>query len=123
MMRAADGMALAIAEGRGKNSDWELARFADIGGGSVTELQTQLVLAYKHGILSGALLRVFWRECVELRKMIHSFVKKVQERARRKDEEAARQRRIRRAERTREPPPDPTTPPDPPPSGGHEPDP
>ena len=85
-IRAASAVAEAIAEGCGKNSDWELARFIDIACGSVTELQTQLVLAQRHGILGGAQLRFFWRECSELRRMMVVFARKVRERATLKDE-------------------------------------
>jgi four helix bundle protein len=88
IMRAADGISLALAEGCGKNSDWELARYSEISAGSVTELQTQLVLAHKHGVLERGKLKAFWRECIEQRKMLHAFQKKVRERAARKDREA-----------------------------------
>ena len=86
MLRSASGISEAIAEGCGKRSDWELARYVDIGCGSVTELQTQLVLAQRHGILSGAQLKYFWRECSELRRMMVVFARKVRERAARKDQ-------------------------------------
>jgi four helix bundle protein len=86
-VRSASGISEAIAEGCGKNSDWELARYVNIGCGSVTELQTQLVLAQKHHILSGAKLKFFWRECSELRRMMVVFERKVRERAARKDVE------------------------------------
>jgi four helix bundle protein len=92
ILRAADGISQAIAEGCGKSSDWELARYADIAAGSVTELQTHLVLAHKHGVLKPGLLRPFWRECIALRKMLHAFQKKVRERAARKDLDAKRNR-------------------------------
>lgn len=76
---------------------------------SVTELQTQLVLAQRHGILSGAQLKYFWRECSELRRMMVVFARKVRERAARKDEEKAAKRLADRrapAEPTRRPPTD-----------------
>jgi four helix bundle protein len=85
-IRAASAIAEAIAEGCGKNSDWELARYVNIGCGSVTELQTQLVLAQRHGILRGAQLKYFWRECSELRRMMVVFERKVRERAAQKDQ-------------------------------------
>jgi four helix bundle protein len=88
-LRAARAISEAIAEGCGKNSDWDLARFVDIGCGSTTELQTQLVLAYRHGILSIIDFKRFWRECAELRRMMLAFTKKVRERAERKDAERA----------------------------------
>jgi four helix bundle protein len=95
-MRAADGIAQAIAEGCGKSTDWELARYADIAAGSVTELQTQLVLANRHGVLHSARLKVFWRECGELRKMLHAFQKRVRERAAKKDLAALQERQRRK---------------------------
>ena len=88
IMRAVNGIAAAIAEGCGKNSDWELARYGGIAAGSVTETQTQLVLAHRHGVLSAAKLKAFWRECDEQRKMLYAFQKAVRARAARKDLEA-----------------------------------
>jgi four helix bundle protein len=95
-MRAADGISQAIAEGCGKSSDWELARYADIAAGSVTELQTQLALANRHGILHSARLKVFWRECIELRKMLYAFQKSVRARAALKDLDAQQERERRK---------------------------
>ena len=89
-IRAASGIAEAIAEGCGKSSDWELARFVDIACGSATELQTQLVLAHRHGVLRAPQFKKFWQECSELRRMMMAFERKVRERAERKDDEGRR---------------------------------
>jgi four helix bundle protein len=80
-VRAVDRISDAIAEGCGKSSDWELARFADIAAGSVTELQNQIVLSVRHGILPRDKAKVLWRECVVQRKMLYRFQQAVRARA------------------------------------------
>lgn len=89
-IRAADRISDAIAEGCGKSSDWELARFADIAAGSVTELQNQIVLAVRHGILAREKAKVLWRESVVVRKMLYRFQQSVRARAQAADEKQRR---------------------------------
>lgn len=80
-IRAAERIADAIAEGCGKSSDWELARYADIAAGSVSEVQSQLVLALNHGILSQPRFNLLWRDGATLKRMLHSFQRVIRVRA------------------------------------------
>src|SRR3954469_12132657 len=63
ILSASEGISDAIAEGCGKSSDRELARFADMAAGSTSEVQSQLVLALKHKILTRAICAKLWRDC------------------------------------------------------------
>jgi four helix bundle protein len=91
-LRAAQRIADAIAEGCGKNSDRELARFAEISAGSVAELQSQLVFALIHRIIPRDVYKRLWDECCRLRRMLDSFQRVVRKRA---DRTAAHRKRKR----------------------------
>src|SRR4051812_21906672 len=83
ILRAAQRIGDAIAEGCGKNSDFELARFAEIAGGSAAEVQSQLVYALGYGIISGEVFKRLWEAYGLLRRRINAFRRVVHRRAER----------------------------------------
>ena len=95
-VRAAQRIADAIAEGCGKSSDWELARFAEIAAGSVAELQSQLASALVHGIMTREVFDRLWEECIRLRRMLDAFQRVVRKRAERTDAKRKQKRISRR---------------------------
>ena len=52
MQRAAVSVPSNIAEGSGKGSDRDFARFVSISLGSLVELETQIEIAYRRGYIS-----------------------------------------------------------------------
>jgi four helix bundle protein len=92
-LKAAHRIADAIAEGCGKNSDFELARFAEIAGGSVSELLSQLASARVHQIISRDVFKRLWGFAHILKRRINAFHRVVRRRAERND--AARKRKKR----------------------------
>ena len=97
-LRAAHRIADAIAEGCGKNSDYELARFAEIAAGSISELLSQLVSARVHRILSREVFKRLWDEAKLLRRRINAFHRVVRRRAELNDTLAKRRKRSVRKE-------------------------
>lgn len=69
-----------IAEGCGRNSDAELSRFLVIAMGSSAEVEYQLLLAKDLGYLSESDYLLLNNELIEIRKMINSFISKVNQR-------------------------------------------
>jgi len=76
-LRAAASIADAIAEGCGKKSKLELARYCDISAGSAKELLGQLMRARDLGFLSSQEYDDFERRIEEIRKMLWSLAEKV----------------------------------------------
>lgn len=66
-----------IAEGYGRNSDAELARFMNIAMGSLFELQTQLEIAYNIGYLHQENYITLYQDTRELEAMMASLTKKL----------------------------------------------
>ncbi|HKJ77944.1 MAG TPA: four helix bundle protein, partial [Prolixibacteraceae bacterium] len=64
-----------IAEGSGRDSKKEFARFLDIALGSAFELETQLILAFDIEYLSEEQLDYVQKLLQEVQKMIYSFKK------------------------------------------------
>jgi len=95
-LRAAHRIADAIAEGCGKNSDFELARFAEIAAGSVSELSSQLVSARVHRILSQEAFKRLWDAARLLRRRINAFHRVVRRRAEVNDASSKRRKRTTR---------------------------
>lgn len=79
-VRSAQRIPDTIAEGCGKRTDREFARFLDIATGSATELLSQLALAYRHGFISGSVFRRLWRECSSIRLMLSALQRAVRKR-------------------------------------------
>ena len=97
-LRAAQRVADAIAEGCGKNSDFELARFAEISAGSISEVQSQLVFARVHRIITRETFRELWNESTRLRKRINAFHRVIRRRAEQNDVRVKRKVRSARKE-------------------------
>jgi four helix bundle protein len=75
--RACASIPANIAEGCGRNSDAELARFLQIAMGSASELDYHLLLARDLGFLSGAVYEQLVSELQEVRRMLNVFIQKL----------------------------------------------
>lgn len=75
--RSAISIPSNIAEGCGRNSEAELARFMTISIGSLSELDYQLFLASQLSFIDSELFYQLEYEINELRKMMYSFTKKL----------------------------------------------
>lgn len=73
MNRSAVSVASNIAEGAGRNSSGEFKQFLGIAYGSLCELETQLIIAFKINYISEAFLNEASFKISELQKMIYSF--------------------------------------------------
>ena len=80
--RAAVSVPSNIAEGCGRNSDGELSRFVTIAMGSSAELEYQNILSKDLGYISENDFNQLNKEIVEVRKMMNSFLDKVNKRKR-----------------------------------------
>ena len=69
-----------IAEGYERDSGNEYARFLKIAKGSCGELRTQLYIARETGLLDATAACDFIAEAVEISKMIHGLIKRLQTR-------------------------------------------
>ncbi|WP_261381038.1 four helix bundle protein [Mucilaginibacter pallidiroseus] len=73
LRRAAISIPSNIAEGAGRNSNKEFCNFLGIAKGSSYEVQTQLVIANKLGLLQIDVLNELLRQIEELQKMNYAF--------------------------------------------------
>ncbi len=71
--RAALSVPSNIAEGAGRNSPKEFVNFLGIANGSSYELQTQLVISNKLGLLKDNILTDLLNQVDELQKMNYAF--------------------------------------------------
>ena len=78
-IRASCQIPEAIAEGCGKKSDRDFARFLDNAVGSTTELQTQIVLCFEHEILDRRAAASLYRETGEIRQMLYGLIRRLLE--------------------------------------------
>lgn len=76
--RAATSIAANLAEGVGRNSQRELARFAHISLGSVNELDYHLLLARDLEYLSTEQHAELQEQVDHLRRMLSNFIRSVQ---------------------------------------------
>lgn len=81
--RAAASVPTNIAEGCGRNTDAELARFMEIASGSASELDYLLLLARDLDLLLEVSYKELSVELVEIRKMLTTFIKTVRRTANR----------------------------------------
>ncbi|MBG8553582.1 four helix bundle protein [Hymenobacter guriensis] len=79
MRRSAASIPHNIAEGCGRNSYAELARFVTISMGSASELETQLLLAKDLLYLSAPEAEVLTQHCSRLRRMLQAFQTKIKQ--------------------------------------------
>jgi len=75
--RAAVSIATNLAEGCGRNSDAELARYCRIALGSANELDYQLLLGRDLGLLPPAEFAQLSSETVRLRRMLSALADRV----------------------------------------------
>ena len=75
--RACVSIASNIAEGAGRSSDKEFARFIEIAAGSASEVEYQLLLAHDLGFLDTSLQNDLNRRVNEVKKMLNSLRKKL----------------------------------------------
>ena len=66
-----------IAEGCGRNSDAELARFLEISMGSASELEYLLLLTRDLNLLNSSDYTELTNEVIEVKRMLASFIKKL----------------------------------------------
>ena len=75
--RACVSVPTNIAEGCGRNSDPELARFLEIAFGSASEVEYLLLLSKDISLLDGPTYEQINREVVEVKRMLATFIKTV----------------------------------------------
>jgi four helix bundle protein len=76
--RAASSIPANIAEGSGRNTQVELARFIHIAGGSASELEYHLILAHDLGYIDSKIYPELDVAINEIKRMLHGFEKTVQ---------------------------------------------
>lgn len=75
--KCAVSIPLNIAEGAGRSSDKDFARFLDISCGSGNEMQSQLILAERLDYLTGAQLGKVFSDLEEVQKMSFGLLKTI----------------------------------------------
>lgn len=78
LLRSATSIPSNIAEGCGRNSDIELARFLSIAAGSASETEYQLLLARDLGYLPEPIHQALDAQVNEVKRMLNSFVQRLQ---------------------------------------------
>lgn len=78
LLRSATSIPSNIAEGCGRKSDIELARFLSIAAGSASETEYQLLLARDLGYLTEPAHNVLDAQVNEVKRMLNSFVQRLQ---------------------------------------------
>lgn len=73
MRRACASIPTNVAEGCGRSTNRELARFIDIATGSASEVEYELLLAKDLGYLSEGQHRTLSTEVTEIRRMLLAF--------------------------------------------------
>ncbi|MEA1868148.1 MAG: four helix bundle protein [Thermodesulfobacteriota bacterium] len=77
MRRAAASVPTNIAEGCGRDSERELARFMSIAGGSASEVEYQLLLACDLNYIQDETYRELNQQINEIKRMLNSFIQKL----------------------------------------------
>lgn len=77
MRRAVVSIPANIAEGCGKNTEAELARYMQISMGSASELEYHLLLAHDLGYLDDKTHTLLNNRVVELKRMMAPFINKL----------------------------------------------
>jgi four helix bundle protein len=75
--RAAASIASNIAEGCGRGTKSEFARFLQIAMGSASEVEYDLLLARDLGFLNNATFQQLESDVIEVKKMLTSLIKKL----------------------------------------------
>ncbi len=71
--RSAVSISLNIAEGTGRNSDADLARFIQISIGSLNEVMTLLVISLEQQFINKLDYECFYKRCEQISKMLYAF--------------------------------------------------
>ena len=74
MRRASSSIGSNIAEGCGRESDADFARFLQMAAGSASELEYQLLLAKDLGYLPADRHAELRAACKEVRRMLYAFI-------------------------------------------------
>lgn len=77
MRRSSSSIAANIAEGCGRKSDLDFARFLQISLGSANEVEYHLILAHDLDILDAALFEQLLQDLVEVKKMLASLLRRL----------------------------------------------
>ncbi|MBW2093768.1 MAG: four helix bundle protein [Deltaproteobacteria bacterium] len=77
LRRAVASIPTNIAEGCGRGSERELARFMSIAGGSASEVEYQLRLAWDLNYIGDEMYRKLNQETNEIKMMLNSFIHKL----------------------------------------------
>ena len=75
--RASASIPANIAEGCGRDTEVELARFMHIAAGSASELEYHLLLAYDLGFLPSTIYTDLHTNVTEVKRMLTSFTQKL----------------------------------------------
>ncbi|MEW6115739.1 MAG: four helix bundle protein [Nitrospirota bacterium] len=75
--RASGSISANIAEGCGRSSEIEFARFLQIAFGSASELEYHLLLSHDLGLLQVSDYETLAGEVVEVKRMLTSFIQKL----------------------------------------------
>ena len=77
MQRSAISVPSNIAEGSGKSSNKDFARFLSISVGSLFELETQVLIAERRGYIDNSQSQDLQNKIIRLEKMINTFKEKL----------------------------------------------
>ena len=77
MSRSAISVPSNIAEGHGRNSNGDFARFLNIAQGSNGELRTQLYIAQKKNFIDSESAKQLTHENIEISNMIHGLKRSI----------------------------------------------
>lgn len=77
MRRSSSSIPTNIAEGCGRDSDGDLARFLSIALGSASELEYQLILSKDLSYVDSDTYDNLLSEAVEIKKMLNAFILKL----------------------------------------------
>ncbi|MDZ7659906.1 four helix bundle protein [Fodinibius sp.] len=78
MRRSSASIPSNIAEGCGRNSQPQFARFLNIAFGSASELEYQLILSKDLEFIDKRVFKILLEKITEIKRMLASLVKKVQ---------------------------------------------
>jgi len=78
MRRAASSIPSNIAEGCGRNTQAQFARFLNIAFGSASELEYQLILSKDLSFINNEAFSELIEKITEVKRMLYSLIQKVQ---------------------------------------------